>query len=302
MNFSIAAPPGAIDIVRDDPVRLAKRRLLRKYPADPKRKWSPGASPRRIVEEDISQNPEQWNVNPKLRQNIPDFDVIIKQSLDWREDSLYTIFVQPQANNRILGLLGIEIPVLRFVSLPFEAVPVFLGKIPRTLYGNISRSINSTEVLAYWDFTSASLRLRRVCLELDTTTTTFDKDKGALISIDNILRFRAYCQDENFNPASDVDSIEIKAMRMRRSKILLQSTINGQGANQRRATVNNGALVSFALLDAGRHTLRLKAKPPGANDLWLSAYPEGLKLTDAEMADLRQRIHAMPVPTQMRRF
>lgn len=212
--------------------------------------------------------------NPDL--SIPeDIQIIETDGLNFKPENIYYAFYDTNNHNRIVGVIGMPVEIEQFNNLYEHILPINLGYIDEQSYNILKMSKENNELMAFYDVESGLLFYRRIFLEL-TGDTFFNHENSAICSPSNKPSFKVFCLDTNENPADDVKIISIKSMR--NSGELNSIQLNGNDVDTRKIDIENCSEVSINLIGEGRHILRLKAEIPNVNGIWLTTYPEFVKL------------------------
>lgn len=282
-----------------DPMRMAVERLRREHPNDPKGKYMAGTTIKEQLLEDAIKGKLKFLQQVETIQDIPDFDVQIKKKPGWSPDVNYTLLVDTEENNRITGFIGLNIPIEQWVNIPGNNKPVNIGKIDQRMYDLLKLCTGSTEVIAFWD--KDQLHYRRLLLDLDLETTTYHPKKRALVSCDNIIRFKGVVHNEHGEIVDECSEIIYKNMKDRKTEVYRDAEFVGH-PGRKKITLPTGSGVEFKLNGEGRHVVRAKAFLPGVKHRWLTCFPECVKLSTEDLEKLNARIKEMPIPQQMRKI
>lgn len=275
-----------------DPLSRAVEKLRRDNPDDPKGKYNPGTTIKEQLEHKLTEGKLKFLGQ---EQTIPDFDVSIKKDNTWAKQSIYTLFVDEQDNNRITGLLGMDIEIEQWINIPHGYKRIRVGRITQEMYDLITYGLNSTEVLMFWDH--GSVKYYRIMLDVDLTTTTYDVKKKTLISIDNVIRFKVKLLDQDNKPIDNCKQLSVKIMKQRRTGFTNPAEFVGKP--NKKITINQDELIEVRLIGEGRHIIRAKALINDVSRRWLTCFPECTKLDEEELAELKRNIADIGVPSQM---
>jgi len=204
----------------------------------------------------------------------------IESSNEYSAEKVYTLYVNP-VNRHITGMIGFAIGV-EMLNDGNNFLSYNIDDLTETEYYEISRSIGSTEAMTFLDEDNRTIHLRRILIDL-LEDTLIDTKNGMIFGLDNIINFRVRCVDENLNPAPDVQEIQVKNIKKSNNPIAL----NGKDPDFNKVMVSNPSEVKCELLGEGVHTVKIKAKVPGVDYLWLTAYPQMIKLSGQERENVK---------------
>lgn len=212
---------------------------------------------------------------------------IVEGTSGYGADKTYALYVNP-ANRHISGLIGFLGPVSDILdNRNYESYSI--SDLTEEEYIMISRSLNSNEAMTFLGDDNRTIISRAIMIDL-LDNTFFDEKSGAIYGLDNVVKLRVRCIDNTDSKADDVDVIEVKNIK----KLDNPVSINGAPVEQVKTSCANPAELTFKLEGTGMHTIRFKAKIPTVDYLWLTVYPQMLRLTDEDQANLRAWIEANP--------
>lgn len=202
-------------------------------------------------------------------------------------DKTYALYVNP-ANRHISGMIGFLGPVSNIIdNRNYDSYTI--TDLTEEEYMLVSRSINSNESMTFLGDDDRTIISRQIMIDL-LDNTFFDEKSGSIYGLDNVVKLRVRCVDNTDSKADDVNTIEVKNIKKLENPV----SINGAPVEQVKTTCANPAELTFNLEGSGIHTIRFKAKIPTVDYLWLTVYPQLLRLTDEDQANLRAWIAANP--------
>lgn len=213
---------------------------------------------------------------------------IIKGDIGYNPDKTYALYVNP-ANRHIAGMIGFLGPI-ESISDGRNFETHSFTDLTEQEYTDISRSINSHESFTFLDSDNRTIISRRIMVDL-LDNTFYDTKIGMIYGVNNEVKLRIRCIDNTSSTADDVTAIEVKNIKKSENPVEL----NGNPADVVKITISNPGEVTAKLTGTGVHALRIKAKIPGVDYLWLTVYPQLIKLNDEQLAALDTFIASRPV-------
>jgi hypothetical protein len=207
-------------------------------------------------------------------------------NMEFDSKKVYTCYVNPQ-NRHIVGFIGFATGLLSMNdgnNFPFYNI----SDLSEQEYKDISLSLSSTESMAFLNEDDRTVHCRRVYIDL-LENTFFDPNVKMIYALDNKVKLRVRCVDENFNHPLEVETLTVKNIQ-NNSPI----SFNGQEFNTTKITVPNPSEITCELFGEGTHTIQVKAVLSNVDYLFLTAYPQMLKLNDEDMAKLKETLAANP--------
>jgi len=167
----------------------------------------------------------------------------------------YWISYDSEHKNKVSFFMGFAFPIydLNCNENP-NMKSQYLGHIDETTFDVFNIACSGTAMMTFYDDANDEIHYRKIHIEL-LDKTYFDEEKEEIFSLDNILRFKVSCFDDNEIIASDVETISIKNMRLKdKNKIedgKYKSAImnNSNSADNRKVEVRNGDNVTVKLLE-----------------------------------------------------
>ena len=192
----------------------------------------------------------------------------------------YTVYVNP-INRHIIGLVGF-INGVEYLNDGNNFLYININDLTFEEYTEISRSINSTEAMTFLGEDNRKIISRRIYIDL-LDNTLFDTKKNMIYGLENIINLKVRCVDENLNDADNVKEIEVKNIKKGANPI----SFNDGDPDNHKIFVPNGSEVKCELMGEAVHTIKIKAKIPGVDYIWLTAYPQIWKLSADERENLK---------------
>ena len=199
----------------------------------------------------------------------------------YQAGKVYALYVNP-ANRHISGIIGF-LGYVDQISDVRNYDTYTIEDLTEDEYVMISRSINSNESMTFLGEDGRTIISRRILIDL-LDGTYYDQTRNMIYGLDNLVRMRVRCVDNTETESDDVVEVEVKNIKKMDAPI----SINGAPAENIKTTVGNPAEVSFQLQGEGVHTIRFKAKIPTVDYLWLTVYPQLLRLSSEDLVGLRQ--------------
>lgn len=194
---------------------------------------------------------------------------------------IYTLYVNPD-NRHITGMVGFTVGVQQ-LNDGNNFLYYNIDDLTKEEYIEISRSINSNEAMTFLnEDDDRTIHVRRILIDL-MDDTLIDTTNGMILGLNNITKFRVRVVDENLNEAKDVSEIEVKNIKKGNNPI----SLNGEQPEKYKIFVKNPSEITCEMLGEGVHTIKIKAKVPDVDYLWLTAYPQMLRLKSEEREKLK---------------
>jgi hypothetical protein len=208
---------------------------------------------------------------------------VIDSASGYNPEKTYTVYVNP-TNRHIAGLIGFVVGIdhiddgngFLYFNIP---------DLTEDEYNEISRSINSTEAMTFLDQDNRTIISRRIYIDM-LENTFFDSKLNMMYGVDNKINLNVRCVDKTLNGVEDVTEIELKNIKKSDQPI----SMNGQSADEIKLKIPNPSKVTLELLGTvgSPHTVRVKVKVPQIDYLWLTAYPQMMKISDESNQELKQ--------------
>jgi hypothetical protein len=206
----------------------------------------------------------------------------VEANMEFDSKKIYTCYVNPQ-NRHIVGFLGFASGIVSMND--GNNFPHYnISDLTEQEYKDINLSLSSTESMAFLAEDNRTVYCRRVYIDL-LDNTFFDPNIKMIYAVDNKVKLRVRCVDENFNHPTDVATIKVKNM-----KVNTPISFNDLGFETNKIDVNNPSEITCELLGEGTHTIQVKATLNDVDYLFLTAYPQMLKLNDDDMARLKSSL------------
>lgn len=203
----------------------------------------------------------------------------IVSNMEFDPNKIYTCYVNPQ-NRHIVGFLGFASGIVAMND--GNNFPHYnISDLTKEEYNDISLSLSSTESMAFLETDNRTVYCRRIYIDL-LDNTFFDPTIKMIYAVDNKVKLRVRCVDEKMNSAIDVPNIKVKNIQNN-----IPISFNGQGLDVTKLDLSNPSEITCELLGEGTHTIQVKATLSDVDYLFLTAYPQMLKLNDADMATLK---------------
>jgi hypothetical protein len=211
-------------------------------------------------------------------------DELDSQVIDHRptydKNKTYTVYVNP-INRHIVGFVGFAVGV-ESLNDGNNFSHYNITDLTEEEYADLSRSINSTECMTFLDVDDRTIIVRRMYIDL-LDNTFFDTNINMIYAVDNIATIRVGCVDNTLSTADDVTEIQIKNLKKNFNPV----SINGNGPDVVKMMVPNPTIITLELQGDGVHTIKTKAVMPNVQYLWLTAYPQFIKLTPEQQSNLK---------------
>lgn len=199
----------------------------------------------------------------------------------------YWIFYDTNHSNYVTSIMGLLFPLEEINYAKPHIKSHLLGRIDETTFDVLNISCSTTALMAFFDPENDEVYYRKMYVELGDKT-FYDVERECLVSLDNVIRMKIICKDDNEDPADDVTTVSFKNMNLLDDDETRTSvTINGE--NIRKKEINNGDEVAVGLLSNGKFNFRFKAVIPQITGMWLSMYISARKLTDDEIPVMEER-------------
>ena len=206
---------------------------------------------------------------------------LLGNSAGYSPDKCYTVYVNP-VNRHVTGLVGFALPVEHIDD--GNAFDFYqLDNLTEEEYTILSTSINSNESMTFLDADNRTIITRKISVDL-LENTYYDATLNAIYAVDNVARLRVSCVDNTLSTADDVKEVELKNIKPEHPVAL-----DGTDTAKLKTKIANSSNVSIKLLgEAGSMTtIRLKAKIPTVEYLWLTAYPQFISIDEASSKQIK---------------
>jgi len=206
---------------------------------------------------------------------------VIEGKNEYDSKKVYTLYVNPK-NRHITGMVGFTIGV-KELNDGNNFLYFNIEDLTKEEYTEISRSINSNESIAFLsDDDDRTIICRRILIDL-LEDTMLDTKNGMILGLNNVIKFRARVVDGQGKEVKDVPKIEIKNIKKGNNPM----SLNGEEPERHKIFVDNPSDVTCELMGEGVHTVKIKAQIPEVDYLWLTAYPQMLRLSVEERENLK---------------
>jgi hypothetical protein len=195
----------------------------------------------------------------------------------------YALYVNPK-NRHICGMIGF-LGGIDYINDGRNFLCHNIYDMTEDEYKEISRSINSNESMTFLGEDNRQIIIRKILVDM-LEGTYYDTKVNMMYGVNNEINLRVRCVDNTLTPADDVTSIEIKNIKKTDNPV----SFNDQDGNVFKLNVDNPSEIKIKLLGDGVHPIRIKAKIPTVEYLWLTAYPQMIKLKDDELDALNEFI------------
>jgi hypothetical protein len=203
----------------------------------------------------------------------------VEANMEFDSNKVYTCYVNPQ-NRHIVGFLGFASGIVSMND--GNNFPHYnISDLSLQEYKDISLSLSSTESMAFLDEDNRTVTCRRIYIDL-LDNTFFDPSLQMIYAVDNKVKLRLRCVDENFNHPAEITSIQVKNI-----KDNTPISFNDLGFETTKIVVDNPSEVTCELIGEGTHTIKVKVVLSNVDYLFLTAFPQMLKLNDDDMAKLK---------------
>jgi hypothetical protein len=203
----------------------------------------------------------------------------VEANMEFDSSKVYTCYVNPQ-NRHIVGFIGFKAGILAMND--GNNFPHYnITDLTEQEYKDISLSLSSTESMAFLNEDNRTVSCRRVYIDL-LEDTFFDPTIKMIYAVDNKVKLRVRCVDEYMNSAPDVETVSVKNIQTN-----IPISFNDQGLDVAKLSLPNPSEITCELLGEGTHTIQVKATLNDVDYLFLTAYPQMLKLNDTDMATLK---------------
>lgn len=210
-----------------------------------------------------------------VQDNLPE----VEASMTFDSKKVYTCYVNPE-NRHITGFIGFKTGIENLTD--GSGFPYYnITDLTEEEYKDISLSLSSTEAIAFLNEDNRTVHCRRVYIEL-LENTFYEPNIKLIYAIDNKVKMRVRCIDENLNDATDVQSVSVKNI-----KNGTPISFNNGEITQTKVTVDNPSDITCELMGEGVHAIQVKAVLNNVDYLFLTIYPQMLKLNDEDMEKLK---------------
>jgi hypothetical protein len=203
------------------------------------------------------------------------------QHQQYNSSNNYWLFYDTKNNNKVVCLMGVlfHLEDLRYTQDHVKTH--LLGQIDQVTFDVLNASCASTALMTFFDPDKDEVYYRKMYVELGDKT-FYDIETECLVSLDNIIRLKIFCKDDNENPADDVQIVTFKNMNLldeleTKTKVLINSD------DIRKIDINNGDEVNVELVSNTKFNFRFKAIIPTVNNLWLTMYISARKISNEEI-------------------
>jgi hypothetical protein len=206
--------------------------------------------------------------------NIP----TVNTTATYDSSKVYTCYVNPK-NRHITAFVGFKGGLIGMNDgngFPFYNIT----DLTEEEYNDISLSLNSTESMAFLNENNRTVHCRRIYIDL-LENTFYDPTVKKIYGVNNIVKLNVKCVDENMQETSDVQTLSVKCITNNQP-----ISINGQDPSIIKSVVNNPSDITLELLGESSCAIQIKAVLSNVDYLFLTAYPQLLKLTDNDNANL----------------
>lgn len=214
---------------------------------------------------------------------------VIDADSGYNAKKTYALYVNP-ANRHISGMIGFIVPI-DDVTDSRNYLHVNIMDLTEDEYVDISRSLNNTDSMTFLGEDNRTIITRRIYIDM-LDGTFFDQKAGMMYAVNNEVKLRVRCVDNTLTDADDVKVVEVKNVKKADNPI----SINGADPSTIKVYLDNPSEVSLKLLGTGVHAVKVKAKLPNVEYLWLTAYPQLAHLDAQQLADLDKWIAENPQP------
>jgi hypothetical protein len=206
---------------------------------------------------------------------------VIEATNKYDENKVYSVYVNPN-NRHILGMVGFAVGVEE-LNDGNNFLHFTIEDLTEDEYYEISRSINSTEAMSFLGEDSRTITTRRIMVDL-MDDTLLNTKTGMIFGLNNIIKLKVCVVDENSNVVDDIKEVEIKNIKKNQNPM----SINDMDLNMHKMMVPNDSEVKCELLGDAVHTIKVKAKVPGVDYLWLTIYPQLMMHTEEELENIKK--------------
>ena len=203
---------------------------------------------------------------------------------------VYALYVNP-SNRHIAAIVGFASPI-ESLNDGNNFLHVNVADLKEDEYNIISKSINSTECMTFLGDNNRTIIVRRLFIDL-LENTFFDANINMIYGLDNIIKLGVRCVDNTLTEVDDVKSIQIKNIKKNYNPI----SLNDNSPDILKVHLDNPGTVKCELLGDNVHTIKIKATLPTVSYLWLTAYPQMIKLTAEHQANLKAWLATQPAAT-----
>jgi hypothetical protein len=205
---------------------------------------------------------------------------VIESSTKYDANKVYALYVNP-ANRHITAMVGFSIGIEN-LNDGNNFLHYNIEDLTEAEYYNISHSISATDSMAFLEEDNRTISIRRLVVDL-LDDTLLDTKTGMIFGLKETINLRVKCVDQNLNIANDVQSIEIKNIKSDQYPIRM----NEYQPEVSKVVIPNGSTIHCELLGEGVHTIKIKAKLPETDYLWLTVYPQMMKYSDEELENIK---------------
>lgn len=214
-----------------------------------------------------------------MEQNSQEQTPVVDSDSGYNSKKTYALYVNP-ANRHICGMVGF-LGGIDYINDGRNFLCHNIYDMTEDEYKQISFSINSNESMTFLGEDNRTIISRKILVEM-LDGTYFDAKAGMMYAVNNEVNLRIRCVDNTASTADDVVSVEVKNMKKTDNPV----SFNDQSSDVVKLSVDNPSVVKIKLLGEGVHPIRIKAKIPTVEYLWLTAYPQLAKLDEEQMQAL----------------
>lgn len=209
-----------------------------------------------------------------LNQNV------IETTTKYDANKVYALYVNP-TNRHITAMVGFAVAIEE-LNDGNNFLHYNIDDLTEIEYYTISQSISTTDSVTFLGEDNRTISVRRLVVDL-MDDTLFDGKTGMIFGLKETINLRVKCVDGNLNPAFDVQNIEIKNIK----KDQVPMSLNGNQPEIHKIVIGNGSTVHCELMGEGVHTIKIKAKIPDIDYLWLTVYPQMIRPSEEELENIK---------------
>lgn len=214
-----------------------------------------------------------------MEQNSQEQTPVVDSDSGYNSKKTYALYVNP-VNRHICGMVGF-LGGIDYINDGRNFLCHNIYDMTEEEYTLISHSINSNESMTFLGEDNRTIISRKIIVDM-LEGTYFDAKAGMMYAVNNEINLRVRCVDNTSTAADDVVSIEVKNMKKTDNPV----SFNGQSSDLVKVHVDNPSEITIKLLGEGVHPIRIKAKIPTVEYLWLTAYPQLAKLNEEQLQAL----------------
>jgi hypothetical protein len=205
---------------------------------------------------------------------------VIETYTKYDSSKVYALYVNP-TNRHITAMVGFAIGI-ESLNDGNNFLHYNIDDLTELEYYTISQSISATDSVTFLGEDNRTILVRRLMVDL-MDDTLFDGKTGMIFGLKETINLRVKCVDGNLNQAYDVQTIEIKNIK----KDQVPMSLNGNQPEVHKIVVTNGSTVNCELMGEGVHTVKIKAKLPEVDYLWLTVYPQMIRPSEQELENIK---------------